>query len=133
MGTPPIGEEQARERVEAIEQCLREGFSPKGLHVGKKGRGAIAEACLRIGAPIGSHTSWYNTAISTLGRDVDWSLYVRPEPEGRGGFDTDAPDGFNMKGRSTYYNADGNIVGEWVKTTRDQEQQEAMQIGRAHV
>lgn len=47
-------------------------------------------------------------------------------PEGRADYDGAAPDGFNIKGRSTYYGPDGEIRGEWVKTTADQERQQAM-------
>lgn len=126
MATPSITEEEACERIELIEQCLREGFPPKGHPTGRMRRGAIGEAGRRANVPVGSHHSWYSTAALTLNRDADWSLYKKPEPEGRGSFDSDAPEGFFLRGRSTYYNADGKVVGEWVKTTRDQEQQEAM-------
>ena len=33
------------------------------------------------------------------------------------------PDGFKVKGVSTYYNADGKPVGQWVKSTADRERQ----------
>ena len=35
-----------------------------------------------------------------------------------------APDGFHVKGTSTYYDADGNPAAQWVKTSIDQERQE---------
>ena len=38
---------------------------------------------------------------------------------------TAAP-GFSVKGTSTYYNADGNQAGQWVKTTRDHAQTEEL-------
>lgn len=34
-----------------------------------------------------------------------------------------APDGFNVKGVSTYYNKDGKPIGQWVKTSLDVERQ----------
>lgn len=37
-----------------------------------------------------------------------------------------AAPGFQVKGTSTYYNAEGKPAGQWVKTTRDQEQTEAL-------
>lgn len=42
---------------------------------------------------------------------------------GRGSFEGDAQDGYLIKGRSTYYGADGEVRGEWVKTTADMERQ----------
>jgi hypothetical protein len=38
-----------------------------------------------------------------------------------------APEGFMLKGTSTYYNKDGEAAGQWVKTTRDMEQLAAAQ------
>ena len=126
MATPPISEDEARERIELVEQCLREGHPPKG-QIGKSGRrGSIGEANFRAGRPAGSAYNWYRSAARTLGREADWSLYLKPEPEGRGSFDTDSPDGFHMRGRSTLYNSKGDVVAEWVKTSRDQERQEVM-------
>ena len=37
------------------------------------------------------------------------------------------PDGFTVKGVSTYYNAEGKPAGQWVKSSADQERREAMQ------
>lgn len=36
------------------------------------------------------------------------------------------PDGFNVKGVSTYYNKDGKPTGQWVKTDIDRERQEQL-------
>src|SRR5438067_1493939 len=36
------------------------------------------------------------------------------------------PDGFKVKGVSTYYDKDGKPAGQWVKTNEDRERQEAM-------
>src|SRR5690606_11481752 len=33
------------------------------------------------------------------------------------------PDGFKVKGVSTYYNRDGQPVGQWVKSTADEQRQ----------
>jgi hypothetical protein len=38
------------------------------------------------------------------------------------------PDGFKVKGVSTYYNAEGKPSGQWVKSTADQERQAALQL-----
>lgn len=46
--------------------------------------------------------------------------------EGRASFEGDAPDGYLIKGRSTLYGAEGEIRGEWVKTTADQQRQAEM-------
>jgi hypothetical protein len=37
-----------------------------------------------------------------------------------------APAGFAVKGTITYYNAEGKPAGQWVKTTRDQDQIEIL-------
>lgn len=36
------------------------------------------------------------------------------------------PDGFNVKGVSTYYDEDGRVRGQWVKSSADAERREAM-------
>lgn len=41
--------------------------------------------------------------------------------EGRAALHGPAPDGFLMRGRSTLYGKDGRIIGEWVKTAKDKE------------
>lgn len=125
MATPPISDDDARERMNAVEQCLREGFLPKGVSGGRQ-TGAVGEAGKRRGISVGGCSSWYQAAARVLGREADWSLYEAPSPEGRGGFDTDSPDGFNLRGRSTLYNSKGEVVAEWVKTSRDQERQDEM-------
>lgn len=38
-----------------------------------------------------------------------------------------APEGYTLKGTSTYYNAEGKVSGQWVKTSKDLEQLQAMQ------
>jgi hypothetical protein len=38
-----------------------------------------------------------------------------------------APEGYMLKGTSTYYNKDGEAAGQWVKTARDMEQLAALQ------
>jgi hypothetical protein len=37
-----------------------------------------------------------------------------------------APPGFNVKGTSTYYDEEGKVRGQWVKTTRDQAETEEL-------
>jgi hypothetical protein len=37
-----------------------------------------------------------------------------------------APDGFQVKGTSTYFDGDGNVRAQWVKTTRDHAETEAI-------
>jgi hypothetical protein len=38
-----------------------------------------------------------------------------------------APEGYTLKGTSTYYNKDGQVSGQWIKTSKDLEQLQAMQ------
>lgn len=39
------------------------------------------------------------------------------------------PDGYMVKGVSSYYNRDGNLTGQWVKTTADQERMQELIAG----
>lgn len=41
------------------------------------------------------------------------------------------PDGFKVKGVSSYYNRDGNLAGQWVKTDADRERQYQMLVEAA--
>jgi hypothetical protein len=44
-------------------------------------------------------------------------------PEGRAEPHGPAPEGYILRGRSTLYNKDGAIIGEWVKTAKDKEEE----------
>lgn len=126
MSTPAIPKDEAERRIALVEEKLKEGHPPKGMVVKAGQTGAIRAAGEADGFGQGSAGSRYLVATQVAGREADWSLYVPPKPEGRAGFDTDAPDGYNIKGRSTLYSKDGNVAMEWVKTTRDAERMEAM-------
>ncbi len=125
MATPPISKDEAEKRVLAVEEKLKEGFVPKGVAPRGGQFGAIRAAAIDAGSSIGGGTSWYTLAAGVLGREADWSLWVKPVV-GRGSFDAGVEDGYNVKGRSTLYRPDGEVAMEWVKTTRDQERQEEM-------
>lgn len=125
MPNPSIGKEEGERRIALVEQALRDGFAPRGVSGGKS-RGAVRAAAASEGVPAGSVTGWLDSAIKAAGRAPDWSLWEKPDPEGRGLFNGGAPDGYMVKGRSTYYGPDGQIGGEWVKTSVDAERQEAM-------
>ena len=125
MPTPPLSKEEAERRIKLVEDEYGAGYPPSGQKV--RGRyNAIRVAATKDGASIGGTHSWYNCAVDVAGRHADASLWAKPEPEGRATFDGDSPDGYNIKGRSTYYDSDGKIRGEWVKTTIEQERQEEM-------
>jgi hypothetical protein len=126
MPQQSISKEEAERRIALVEEMLRAGHPPKGVPPRAGQIGAIRAAGLADGASQGASGSRYQVAVDLIGREADWSLWVNPEPEGRGTFEGDSPDGYNIKGRSTYYDADGKIRGEWVKTTIEQERQEAM-------
>ncbi len=69
--------------------------------------GSIAEAARRLNMPRQTLSEHYNKAKSRL--------ELREEVDGR------APDGHFVKGVSTYYDADGQIKGQWVKSNVDME------------
>jgi hypothetical protein len=126
MPQQPISKEEAERRIALVEEMLGAGHPPKGVPPRAGQIGAIRAAGLADGASQGASGSRYQVAVDLIGREADWSLWVNPEPEGRGTFEGDSPDGYNIRGRSTYYDADGKIRGEWVKTTIEQERQEEM-------
>lgn len=123
MSTPALSKEAAEKRVKLVEEKLRLGHPPRGVPAPNGTLGAIAAAALESGKTVGGSGSWYNVAAHAY-READWSLWS--EAEGRADFEGKAPDGYRVKGRSTYYAADGSIKGEWVKTTIEQERQEQM-------
>jgi len=125
MPQPPVSKTEAERRIKLIEDALKEGHPPPGETVRGK-LGAIRVAAISDGSSVGGSHSWYNAALTAVDNGADWSLWVKPDPVGRASFDAGVEDGYNVKGRSTYYSPDGTIKGEWVKTTRDQERQEEM-------
>lgn len=126
MPTPPIPKDEAEIRMAAVEAKLVAGNPPPGYPSRSGWHGAIRSAAEEMGVSSGGSHSWYHRAVDVLGREADWSKWVKPDAVGRGTFDEGVEDGYNVKGRSTYYSPDGTIKGEWVKTTRDQERQEEM-------
>lgn len=123
MPTPPLSKEEAKRRIELVEEKLRLGHPPRGVSASNGAHGAVAAAGAEFGKTSGASGSWYNVAAQAY-READWSLWSGPA--GRADFEGTAPDGYKVKGRSTYYAADGSIKGEWVKTTIEQERQEEM-------
>ena len=124
MPTPKISKAEGERRLALIEDALVAGHPPPGVLV-TGNWGALRTAMRADGRSGTGTTSWLASASDAAGRDPDWSLYVPAPPIGRGDYDGDAPDGYNVKGRSTLYK-DGQVALEWVKTTRDQERQEEM-------
>lgn len=123
MPAPPLSKEDAKRRIELVEEKLRLGHPPRGVSASNGAQGAVAAAGAEFGKTSGASSSWYSVAAQVY-READWSLWSGPE--GRADFEGTAPDGYKVKGRSTYYAADGSIKGEWVKTTIEQERQEQM-------
>lgn len=67
------------------------------------------------------------TALGINLRTLERSLTSLKKQATLGGYDPDhdmthpAPDGYGVKGVSSYYGADGELGGQWVKIDRDQE------------
>lgn len=127
MPTPGLHEDEVKRRKEAIEQCLREGFSPVGVRMGGKGS-AVEEAARRLGNVLASSMA---SAIRNRSLTPDWSLYI-PAPDAKRGHSPEhdmthtVPDGYLVKGVSSYYGKDGELRGQWVKSQIDQERQEEL-------
>jgi hypothetical protein len=119
MPTPPLSPEKARRTVEMVERCLKEGYTPPDVPSEKS---AIREAAKRLGdrEPTVRSRIYYikqrHEADPKSPAPPDWSLY-KP-------LNHSVPDGQKVKGLSTLYDAGGNVVMEWVKTTADQQRQE---------
>lgn len=135
MPAPSISKDEAEARYALIEQCLCEGFLPRGIAPKAGQIGAIREAYIRANPERraqgvdgrGGAYNWYDRANRALGRDVDWTLYKpSDEPIGRAPVLGDVPGDFRIKGRSTLYTKDGEVALEWVKTSIDAERQAAM-------
>jgi len=74
LASPGIGLEAARQFIETVEDCLREGYTPPGM-VRRGKSGALSEACLRLNIPSGSANSRRQSAERAAGRQIDWSLF----------------------------------------------------------
>jgi hypothetical protein len=107
-----LSPDEVGRRTSAIEQALRDGFTP---HKQYGGRGSsLAEAARRLGN-VKRQTIQSQIEDGTL--KPDWSLYQAPE----------VPDGFKVTGRSTLIDmGTGEAKLEWVKTTADKERQEQL-------
>jgi hypothetical protein len=68
---------RAKRLVETVEDCLREGYLPKGRMPRGENKGAINVALQRLGLKPGSGTV-LGTAEQIF-RPVDWSIYKEPE------------------------------------------------------
>lgn len=78
----------------------------------KHGSGRAAAKALGVGK------STIATAMERLARRAAIQGYAPDHDMTR-----TVPDGFKVKGVSTYYNADGKAAGQWVKSTADAERQ----------
>jgi hypothetical protein len=70
MSTPPLPPEQIKRRVEMIETCLREGYSPLGVGGGKGS--AVEEAARRLNLSGGQRFLGPKGMRSVK---IDWTLY----------------------------------------------------------
>ena len=99
MPQPPLTWDQMREAGEAVSQY-----------------GTVTEAAKATGI-----------ARSTLDHRYQlWRKRVRQGYSPEHDMHHPAPDGFKVKGVSTYYNDEGQPTGQWVKTTADAERQHQM-------
>jgi len=87
-GNQGISLENATEFINLVEAKLKQGYLPKGQG---GGMGAIGAAAKELGVPVSSQGGKYNSSIKKLGRDVDWSLYIK-EGEIKPNVDVDLPE-----------------------------------------
>jgi hypothetical protein len=79
MPTPPISRAEARRRIDAIEQALREGNTPMGVMSKRGDRSAARVAYDRLGLKQSVDSRGIQKMEEIAGRKIDWSL----SPEGR--------------------------------------------------
>jgi hypothetical protein len=113
----------AEERLQTIEKYLDLGYAPRGITPAKGEFGALRMAVNEYGKPYGSADGFLRGAESAAGRSVDWSRWKRPvKPV------LSAPDGYHVKGTSTYVDEAGRIKGQWIKTDVDKQRQYELQL-----
>jgi len=101
MPTPPLDWELAREAFELAQEL-----------------GSVTEAAAKADIP----RSTFNHRVQR------WRNRARFGYSPEHDMHHPAPDGFKVKGISTYYNDEGQPTGQWVKTTADQERQREMML-----
>jgi hypothetical protein len=128
MPTPPLSPEEAQRTIDAIHEALRAGHRPIG-RTGKTGKGAIYVAAQTLGLGETSIMGRLRSIKKVHNLEPDWSQY-QPQIDPRQGFDPEndlthpVPDGYMVKGVSTYYGKDGEVAGQWVKSQVDWERQQ---------
>lgn len=81
MPTPPVPLDEAKRRIAAINDALRDGYPPPGHPVSRGKMGALAEASARLGLARNAIDTVRLTRIKDVhGIEPDWSLYQRQTP-----------------------------------------------------
>ena len=123
MPNPGVEAVLAEERLQTIEKYLDLGHAPRGITPARGEFGALRMAVNEYGKPYGSADGFLRGAESAAGRSVDWSRWKRPvKPV------LSAPDGYHVKGTSTYVDEAGRIKGQWIKTDVDKQRQYELQL-----
>jgi hypothetical protein len=84
--------------------------------------GGVKKAAALLGV---AHQNVYRAVKNLQARAAKYGY--SPEADARG----EAPEGFRLRGKSTYYDRDGKIRGQWVKTQVDADQREAALLALA--
>jgi hypothetical protein len=107
----------ARNRPEASNSKLCSGPCKRTLEVtadnfrkDRTQRSGFKSRCKRCSTKTLASTKW--PSVEAFDKSI-----------GRAAFDGPPPAGYLEKGRSTLYNRDGEVVAEWVKTSKEQEDQ----------
>lgn len=102
MSAPPLSKELAQQALDAV-----------------AAHGNCGAAARALGIP-----------PETMRKRRDRAVAMGLEPQNQAlivGEKAAAPEGYTLKGTSTYYNKDGEVSGQWIKTSKDMEQLQAMQ------
>lgn len=111
--------ERERQRKQATPAADRlKGMLPFGTPMQR----ATAESVLRCGSVVAAAEELQLTARALHGHlhELERAAAKRGWLPGDGPVET-TPEGFSIRGTSTYYDGDGNVVGRWVKTKADEE------------
>jgi hypothetical protein len=115
--------------AEAQKKRAREASTPDLIHVkewaayGTPMQRASAEALIACGNVPDAAASVQLSVMAFRGHLSELERAAARRGWLPGGAQETTPVGFSVKGTSTYYDADGNRRGQWVKTHADQDQQ----------
>jgi hypothetical protein len=147
LAAPPISKEVAQETIAAVEDALKAGHKPFGQPLRRYEVGAIGAAARKLGTSDSVVRNRLQSGKQKYGLEPDESVYVPAPPGTIPGFEVRAlttrtdkygefagetvtqgpargkpfevPEGHSVKGVSTFVDAEGRTIAQWVKTGKE--------------